>query len=667
MVDLPFKIITKEYQAHIIYGVQKDTFLDSLNSGGNYGASNFLSVGTGRFAPTVRSYTNTVVELVVPDKKDIPGFDLLIKLELVLTVKTVQFDEFVSGVWEPRPTWWLDLALVEIPDVFDEGSGTGGAGWCNWNERIMSVAWARKPGAISSSFGSYDDGDGFVYDTNRYNLATGIDSESIFKITENLSFGETKRFALFGLKYEGTIGGGVSSNLIVSFHSNQAIAPNLLKKPKLRVTYRDYAVDAFGTRDSALSIEPWEDNREFPLLKWGGVKDVDFVNFKLYRDTQPITTIAGLSPNGVLLATITSPENGEYVDKTIATNGTDDNKTFYYVVIAEDGNNVGDDATFSTNVSFKKPDVALTSVTPAGTSDVGDKITLTVTSNTDVKRLYADWKDGSKVWYEFGTVGPSKTVEHIYSAMVDTTTLGVRVEDDIGFWSSLRPTADSIKIDDVTPIAVLIARPLKIALGEKVYLNASLSHPVASNEVISEYRFWRTVAGWSGWQSAPTLEWTPTIEGLNEAYVEVKTAGGLTAQSSSQEVEVQVIVAELLDFSKDTKITSRAKSRETSVSSTLIQGGSGEVDIRTGLTNPRIALNGITSKAGLKTDLDLLEDAVDTYRLVAVRAFDEDCGAYVYYEGRIVDYSITKTSARLASWSCTMRVSARKPLTSPMG
>jgi len=193
-----------------------------------------------------------------------------------------------------------------------------------------------------------------------------------------------------------------------------------------------------------LTIEPNPDNPEQPLLKWGGVKDADFVDFKVYRETSAITTVAALTP----IATITSPADQEYIDTYAHVDGT----TYYYLVIAEDGNNTGDDATKSNQIVWKKPAMTVRTVT-AGNVVVGTSKTATVTSVSKIKRIYVDWGDGSTSWYEYEVAALTQTATHIYSKALTTFTPYLQMEDVDGFWSDLLATTNSIAITDTTATA----------------------------------------------------------------------------------------------------------------------------------------------------------------------------------------------------------------------
>ncbi|MHA1807009.1 MAG: hypothetical protein ACTSX2_05500, partial [Candidatus Thorarchaeota archaeon] len=216
-----------------------------------------------------------------------------------------------------------------------------------------------------------------------------------------------------------------------------------------------------------------------------------FVDFKVYRETSPITSVASLTP----IATITSPTDQEYIDDDTLADGT----TYYYLVIAEDVVNTGDDATFSKNVSFTKPKVDSTTLTPTGTQNVGVVATLEVTGNAPIKRLYVDWKDGTASWYEFETAELTKSVTHIYlSHSSGALTPDVRIEDTNrpndkgrGFWSSLTPITDTITIDDIDPLAKLRTNVQKAIPFSWVTLDASLSQPASSDATITGYRFKR--------------------------------------------------------------------------------------------------------------------------------------------------------------------------------
>jgi hypothetical protein len=96
----------------------------------------------------------------------------------------------------------------------------------------------------------------------------------------------------------------------------------------------------------------------------------------------------------------------------------------------------------------------------------------------------------------------------------------------------------------------------------------------------------------------------------------------------------------------------------------MIQGGSQEEDVRYGLSNVVITVDGISSRFNMPTDLEIIKDAVEDYDYVQLKVRDElNCIAgipqYVWYAGRMINYRINKTTARSVSWSVEFRVNAR--------
>lgn len=644
-----FTLVTADFVNPDDYpiGIVKDATINESSPNDNYGAGFTI---TGRMAIGCassggaggRNYRHMVLEIKMPSKNDIAGLDEIETVEIIL---------FQGGLVPYSGATFMVIAITEIPDDFDEGTGVGSPGWCNWNQYIDGVEWTRGGGAVDS-FNAVDDNDKPIFDT--YRLTYPPPAFITLDLTESLQENDRKRYAICIINSDVSAGVGASDYAAQRFFTKEELT-SLDKRPILRVTYRDYAIEAFADSDSDLNISPYENNKEFPILKWGAVKNEDFVDFKLYRSTSPITSVAALTP----IATITNPSEQEYIDTTIPTDGSGDGVTYYYMVIAEDGQNTGDGATFSRNVSFRKPNISTATVTPPGASNVGTELTLTVGSSVNIKKLYVDWKDGSTPWYTFETVGVSKSVEHTYSAKVSSTTLSLRIESEFGYWSSLRPSTTTISLVDTTPKAVLIARPKRIIAGENVYLNASLSHPMASNEVISEYRYYDGVS-WTGWLVNDAFHnFVVSTPGTRSVRCEVKTSGGLTDLSDFITITIDSNVATLLQFSKDTVITSRGEKRNNFISTNPIEGGVGEIDVQSGLSNIEISLNGISARMNLNADITILRNAVVNYSFVKILVKDEICGSYVYYEGRITEYSINKSSDRIASWSATMRVTNR--------
>ena len=493
-----------------------------------------------------------------------------------------------------------------------------------------------------------------IIDTKRF-FSTSAGSWATFDLTELLKMEDIKRLCLFIADADvssAPYATDVAQMLFVSNDDN--LEPS--NHPILRITYRDYSPVTFEDSDDALTIEPYSENREYPLLKWGGCKDLDFVNFKVYRDTSLITDVSAMTP----LATIADNSDQEYVDDTILTNGDDDGITYYYVVIAEDSNNVGNGATFSKNVKYTKPDITDLDVDPTGASNVGDGVTVTATASPDIKKLYVDWKDGSAPWYEFDTAETEKDVTHIYSGILSSTKINARVESSTGFWSSMVEADDSISMADLNPIAILIARPLQVEIGEDVRLNAKLSYPIANNETIALYKFTLEGGTLYDFQADPIKIWNPDAKGEFELGCYVRTTGGKTStESENVYINVEDSEATEIVFSKDTKINGRITSQSTTMTHSIVEGGSGEIEIRTGLNNPTLSLDGMSTRFNMDTDLDKIRDAVKKYTYVKMYVYDEVCGKTVTYYGRLISYKINKTTKRYCSWSAEMRVITR--------
>jgi len=630
-------MIFRDYASDNI-GVSKDAYIrdkDATVKTYNYGGSSYLYCGGG---PTNGNY-HIVLKIVMPEDSDFTNFGKLIKAELILRI------DYTS-----LPTT-LIIGVVSIEDIWDEGVLNGAIGACNWTDaQIGPVVW-QNAGAIKSRFNSISTDDGTIYDTKSI-LGAGVELK--LDLTDALSMGDDKTFVIFPISSS-------ASNVFMYFDSTEHFTAGY--RPGLKITYRDYAVDAFDKKDDALTIEPNPDNPEQPLLKWGGVDEEDFVDFKLYRSTSPITSVSTLTP----IATITDNSDQEYVDTGSHTDGT----KYYYMVIAEDGNNTGNDATFSKNVSFTKPKVTSATITPTGNQTVGTKETLTVVSPQNIKRLFINWGDGLgtssdiESWYEYETVGTSKKAYHIYS--MQTGGVGVslyaRVEDELGFWSSLIATGNTVTLIDSNPTAKLRVNVHKVVVGDEVTLDATLSQPVASNVTITSYKFWR-YAG----DASPVTQTSPVFTFLTTGFsvgsktgtVQITTSSGKTATDTAT-YEVESGLPTELAFSRDTKIHELNHGLGQSKVVEIPIGSNGvEHEFLISRHAERITLVGTSNHPNTGTDIDIIRTAWLNNQYVRFTVLTEMENKKVQYDCKIDgDISLGQSFDNKQSWTFPVRVIVR--------
>ena len=491
MAKRKFKIVSVEYDDYDndFIGIKQDTYLNEDAPSSNYGFDTHMRVGK------ITGEQHIILTLKAPEKEAVIGFDELIKVELLL---------YFGGGSYP---YTMYMGVISINDIWDEAEAT-------WDEAQVGVAWSQGGGAVKSRLGSIAEGEEVI--DVRYTSAVG--QWINFDLTPALSLGEEKTFVIIPIQL---LGG--TTYMEAQTKNNTPLTLN----PKLRITYKNYSPDAFSDKDNALTVEPSQDNPEQPLLKWGGVDNDDFTRFRLYRETSPITDVSALTP----IVDITDNSDQEYVDTDTLADGT----TYYYMVIAEDSENTGNGATFSKNVSFTKPKVNSTTLTPVGSQNVGVIATLLVTGNAPIKRLYVDWKDGTASWYEFETAELTKSVTHIYlSHSSGALTPDVRIEDTNrpdekgrGFWSSLTPITDTITIDDIAPLAKLRTNVQKAIPFSWVTLDASLSQPASSDATITKYRFKRYAGdAWQDNLADPIYEFQLSGPPWNGTIVSVSDVGG---------------------------------------------------------------------------------------------------------------------------------------------
>jgi len=645
MVTLKFKVVDVDIINPTDYplGIVKNSGIWEENPANNYGGSMTIAdtsvggVGGGRNA------YHSVIEIQMPSKGDLDGSDeiIAVEIELIITGSSVTDATFMV------------IGIVEIPDNFDEGSG--GAGWCNWTEYIDSVAWTRGDGGCKSRRGINAE-DGVVYDTFRIDL-TAIPAGFTFDLTDALGLGDKKRFAMFVIDDDVSSSVGQDDVAWIELGCKEDV---LAERPILKITYRDYAPEAFTDKDSALTIEPNPDNPEQPLLKWGGVKDSDFVDFKLYRETSAITTVAALTP----IATITSPADQEYIDDSALTDGQD----YYYLVIAEDGNNTGDDATFSNQIEWTKPLMTVKTVSAAG-AVVGSSKTVTITSASLIKRIYVAWGDGSTSWYDFEVAALTQTADHIYSKVLAAFYPYVRMEDVDGFWSDLLATTNQIAFTDAAPLTKLRVSVKKAQLGDYVTLDASLCQPAGSNVTITKYEFKRDAAdSYQDNLTDPVYTYkTGTGGGEYPQTIGVKTASvRITLSTTTLDIdtttyELETGTATPLVFSRDTKI--HELNHDLSLNKTVeVPLESAGVAYEFMISRPpeRVTLVGTSNHPNTGTDIAIIRNAWLSNTYVSFTMKSEMEGVVVTYSGKIDgDISLGQSYGNKQSWTFPLRIITR--------
>jgi len=532
----PYSEIDAEYQDFDSdgAGISKDTFIDENNPTTNYGLNQFLIVEfDDNTFPTPNKELRTVLEVTMPNDEDIVGFDDVIDIWIELYAYSITY------VDDP----WKVVSLVEIEDDWDEYDGGNGA---DWEEAKDGVAWDRGDGALNSSTGNIEEPQ---IDVERIQSG-GINMWYKWKITRAISMGEKKTFVLF-ISTDGNFG---DDSFEVRFRSREYTS-DTTKLPLLRVRYRSYPPEGFKDDNAKLRIDPYENNPEQPILTWGAVEAPDFQQYKLYRSTTPIgsldtykSAITGVNQStdeftisgdetlsfpvgstfrvvnstgndgryevasssfgggsttigivgdipdstvdgSILHGLITSVDSAlaEYVDVDTLSDGS----TYYYKLTAEDLDNHEDQSLLSSPVSFTKPTITSSTLSPSGAQNVGTQVSLTVVAPQPIKRVFVDWKDGSESWYEFEVAATTQVVNHIYTDWSNSVAWrpDVRVEDELGFWSSLKAAANTITVNDTTPLAKIISGARLEIQGSRIYVNGIMSQPKGSNVTISKYEF----------------------------------------------------------------------------------------------------------------------------------------------------------------------------------
>lgn len=425
-----FTLVTKDYQDYDtdLIGVSKDAGLSEGQPTHNLGSCVTIFLGENSGVEN-----HAAIELVMPTEEDLIGLDALEKVELMIYVTISSAGTKVLG-------------LIEITDIWDEGELCNAVGFCSWDDAQDSVPWTKGGGAIDSTTGSKDDSETII-DTHRN--AGAVNYWMTFDVTPVISMGDKKTVIMYFVE---NITGGLQS-LIYASRENATVA----HRPILRVTYRDYPPDGFTDDDDKLRIEPNPDDQTQPKLIWGGVDAPDFTQYKIYRDTSPITAIDGFKSaiTAVVIWTDTITIAGDHTDalpigstfKITGSTGNDgrwtvdtvtytggnteivtvedvtdatvdgdvhhgiktstdsafeefidtfahvDGTTYYYRLIAEDQDNHEDNALRSATVSFTKPDITTITISPNGAQTVGTLVTVTTTSPQNIKKLFTNWGD----------------------------------------------------------------------------------------------------------------------------------------------------------------------------------------------------------------------------------------------------------------------------------
>lgn len=624
-------------------GISRDTNIGEGSPTFNYGGSTIMNGGMSAGGNII----NIIVEVQMPEEDDIEGFDLLEKVELCLRTSAA-------------PAGVVVLGIVEITDIWDEGVLNGAAGWCNWTEAQELIAWKQGDGAIKSRYGNpptIDGSDGIIIDSQR---VTSQYETITFDITPAIKMGETKTFVVFGLS-------SVPYNA-TDRYATFATRHSTSYYPQLEVTYRDYQPEGFVGEEN-LTIEPNPDNPEQPILKWGAVKDTDFVQYKLYREVVPITAVGALTP----IATITDTAIVEYIDTDALVDGT----AYYYKLIAEDNENLDDDALPSACVSFTKPDISGTSFTPSGDKIVGTQITITVDSPQNIKKIWVDWKDGCTSWYEFETVATSQDVSHIYSAHSAGVALeqDVRIEDENGFWSSLG-VALGYKILDTDAVAKLLVNVKKTIVGDNVTLNATLSQPAASNATITSYKFWR-YAG----DPAPATQSSPIFTFSTVGYTVGTKTATVEITTSTSKTDTDTVTYELesgtpieitpgypsTGLSIHTKIHELPHKLGQSKATEMPVGSAGtEYEFPLGRHAERLTIHATTEYPAMESDITIIRNAWINNSYLRLTVESEMETKKVQYDFLLDgDVSLGHTMDNKITWSFPIRVVARTEVAKP--
>lgn len=635
-----YSMITEDiYDLQPDMGVVKMVGISEYNPTFNFGGDvdTFVQIRTILLGST--EYLHTVLEVIMPTKED-SEIDDISKLELIVSmVPSVNYGPLGENQY-------MVFGIVEIPDDFEQGTLSGAAGdFCTWQKKIDAVGWERGDGA-SESKGSVETEDGEVFDTFRIRSSDPYTAIKItLDLTGSMDFGDTKRFALFVAESDVRDQAAYKYGTAKLYNHQVTPTPPNIDKPVIRLTGRDYAPEGWDTEENKLKVIPNPDDPTRALFQWGAIDEIDLENYKIYYDF----SFFNLPSTAILRATIADLASEEYADPTTIA----ENVITYYRIIAEDQNNIVDNALISNVVSFKRPDLIESESNKF--INAGESVSINLQSGVPCKRVYVEWGDDEiGYWYESEEESYSFDLTHLYSAK-GLFNIKARMESVDGFWSDLTDICN-VTSSEPDPVAILVARPLEVIEGEIVRLNGSLSHTISSNGYISEYLF--DIPGSSIPQADPVYNWDTTGAGTGTKQVRLRVQSDSVTHDTSPWYDIEIVTAEpeLLVFSKDTKIESRVENRGNLISTSPIEGGEGEVDVKYGLTNIDLPLQGMSTKDNLNADLNIIRDAVDNYSFVRIKTFDEGCGLVVYYDCRIIAYRITKTTRRYATWRLDVRV-----------
>ena len=610
-----FTLATEEFQAYDtdFIGISKDNYLDENAPGSEHGIDGDLRVGEH----TSGKEYHIVIEIVMPEQGDVPAADVLVKAELLLYSHTSTTDPIL-------------VAVIKITDIWDEGQS-------QWNEaQDGPTPWEKGDGAVKSRKSTLEEGEQVIDSV----WITTVPIWNTFDLTPILTFGGIASVVLFPINMP-------IANRWFGFRSKQASAPFATLRPKLKITYRDYSPDAFVSEDDQLTIEPYENNPEQPILRWGGTDSVDFARWKVWRETAPITDVSALTP----IATITDPAINEYVDVA----SLSENQIYYYLVTVEDGNNTGNNATFSKNVSFKRPDNTHSEATEG--IDVGDLVTITLNSSILCKKAYIEWGDSVEgYWIESEVETNQFILEHVYSE-TGAKIVKARLESSDGYWSDL-DTVCTKTVSDINPIAILVCRPLKVVSGETVRCIGARSQPVAADATIDQYDYYVN-GSWNN-DEGPVFEVVPAS--TQEIRLRITTSTSkVTTQGVGEGEDIEVISGDPVDlvFSRATSITTRQEERDSKAEVLSVYDGIGETDLPYSITNVNYDINGLSATEDFKADIDLIRAFHEAQTFTRITGMDEQEGVTVQLDGRIAGYQITQSTDTYVSWRLTFRVFIR--------
>lgn len=564
------------------FGVEKDTWLTETNPTWNQGGSATLFVGKLK---SNNKHDNIVLFIKMPSEQDILGFDELEKVELLFMVN------------DPDAGSSHTFGILEFSDTFDEGTQTGALGEASWDDRIPATPWTISGGAVATREGSIDDAE-FIIDSLRESSATyPVGALVLFDITGFIDMGESKSFAIVQLArsiggaagvvaYESSrSASGITAHPIMrltwkSFppigfeevDDRLKVEPNPDDPEEPKLTWgavRD--VQDFSRYTLYRDTSPITDVSVTDITSTGaitafadaggglvtvtdaghGLLEGDTVNIRNTTNYNGFYIISNVTASTFDIVatwvatetgnwdkyghTITDPATVEYIDDdTAGWSALVAGTTYYYLLAAEDQDNNLNAALLSASVVFTKPDTTVRSLSPSGAQNVGTKITLTVTSVQKIKRVYVDWKDDSQSWYEFETVGLTKTIDHIYSKDGGPWAPDVRIQDDKGFWSTLLATTNNVTINDTSPIAKLLVNVKETDEGDEVTLAAHLSQPKASNATITKYEFKRfTGDSWQDNGTNPVISFSTSGFGTGTQTAQLR----ITTSTSLQDTD----------------------------------------------------------------------------------------------------------------------------------